>query len=185
MPFLIPSNPLCGWAKKIFGWGKIPYVLTGTSPKAMGEGQGRQIYHNGSGTKKKRLVVTFIIRKLISFLKRCFPSGEITRSSQSFFGHDAMMTPNQGQELDAIFFRVFNASHFQFHFEYRAYISLGGIGRDADPGWGPRYPPGTPPRGGIWRRGIEHSKPRDTGDFIENPLGGFWGLFIGMMCGSK
>ena len=71
--------------------------------------------------EEKRLVVTFIIRKLISFLKRCFPSGEITRSSQSFFGHDAMMTPNQGQELDAIFFpSVFNACmlpHFQFHFQ--------------------------------------------------------------------
>ena len=43
------------------------------------------------------------------------------------------------------------------------------------PGWGPRHPPGTPPRGGVWGRGIEHSKPRGTGtgDFFENPPG-FW-----------
>ena len=69
--------------------------------------------------EEKRLVVTFIIRKLISFLKRCFPSGEITRSSQSFFGHDAMMTPNQGQELDAIFFLLFNACNFYFQFHFQ------------------------------------------------------------------
>ena len=45
------------------------------------------------------------------------------------------------------------------------------------PGWGPRHPPGAPPRGGGWGRGIEHSKPRGTGDFSENPPG-FSGDFL-------
>ena len=108
-----------GGQKYYMGGEIFPTCWPALLQKAMGEGQGRQIYHNGSGTKKKRLVVTFIIRKLISFLKRCFPSGEITRSSQSFFGHDAMMTPNQGQELDAIFFRLFNACNFYFQFHFQ------------------------------------------------------------------
>ena len=29
--------------------------------------------------------------------------------------------------------------------------------------------PGTPPRGGVWGQGIEHSKPRGTGDFLKIP----------------
>ena len=53
------------------------------------------------------------------------------------------------------------------------------------PGWGPRHPPGTPPRGGVWGWGIEHTKPRGTGDFFEKSPGVFGGLFTGMMCGSK
>ena len=45
------------------------------------------------------------------------------------------------------------------------------------PGWGPRHPPGAPPRDGGWGRGIKHSKPRGTGDFSENPPG-FSGDFL-------
>ena len=44
------------------------------------------------------------------------------------------------------------------------------------PGWGPRHPPGAPPRDGGWGRGIKHSKPRGTGDFsVKTP--GFSGDF--------
>ena len=46
--------------------------------------------------------------------------------------------------------------------------------------------PGDPsPWRGMGARGIENSKPRGTGDFFANPPGIFWGLFTGMMCGSK
>ena len=47
----------------------------------------------------------------------------------------------------------------------------------ATPGWGPRHPPGPPPRDGGWGRGIDYPKPRGTGDFFENPRG-FSGDFM-------
>ena len=39
--------------------------------------------------------------------------------------------------------------------------------RDANPEVGPHHHPETPPRGGLWGRGIEYSKPR-----------GFWGRIV-------
>ena len=48
----------------------------------------------------------------------------------------------------------------------------------ATPGWGPRHPPGPPPRDGGWGRGIDYPKPRGTGDFFENPPGVFGGFYV-------
>ena len=46
----------------------------------------------------------------------------------------------------------------------------------ATPGWGPRHPPGPPPRDGGWGRGIDYPKPRGTGDFFWKSPGGFRGI---------
>ena len=46
------------------------------------------------------------------------------------------------------------------------------------PGWGPRHPPGAPPRDGGWGRGIKHSKPRGTGDFSVKSPGVFGGFLL-------
>ena len=48
----------------------------------------------------------------------------------------------------------------------------------ATPGWGPRHPPGPPPRDGGWGRGIYYPKPRGTGDLFENPPGVFGGFYV-------
>ena len=48
----------------------------------------------------------------------------------------------------------------------------------ATPGWGPRHPPGPPPRYGGWGRGIYYPKPRGMGDFFENPPGVFGGFYV-------
>ena len=45
-----------------------------------------------------------------------------------------------------------------------------GVYRDAYPGWGPHYPPGTPTCGRVWGGVIPW---------------GFRGIFIGRMCGIK
>ena len=46
------------------------------------------------------------------------------------------------------------------HISYRCLLRQTVKARDANPGVGARHPPGTPPRGGVWGWGIEHSKPR-------------------------
>ena len=48
----------------------------------------------------------------------------------------------------------------------------------ATPGWGPRHPPGPPPRDGGWGRGIDYPKPRGMGNFFENPPGVFGGFYV-------